>query len=381
MGAPGVVGAWLRDRSGVFPRQRPHALVTALLIALAGYAAWNAASLLWTQSTELTFQELTRALGYLGVCTLGALALDRHTWRWAAAGVAMGGLVVCVFAFGSRVAPAIFGHDHVDALAHVDRLAFPFGYWNTVAAWGAMCTALGLTWSAHDPSRMRRAVALALVPLSAGVTYMTYSRGGIGGTAFAAVLALALSRNRVTVVVHAAAAAAGAALVVLAIRAAPAIAHGTGQSGAGGVIGTLAFAAALCGTVAFFTRRLGLDRWRPPQRLRRPLAALALVVIALPAAAIGPRLVKHGWRSFTHRASTTVSSTTNTTGRLTSLSGARYVVWKSALKDFDQHPADGTGAGHSNSGGTSTRPTMGSSATFTASGWRTWPSWGSLACC
>ncbi len=46
-------------------------------------------------------------------------------------------------AVGTRLAPSVFGVDHVDQALHSDRLSYPFGYWNAVAAWGAMCIALG----------------------------------------------------------------------------------------------------------------------------------------------------------------------------------------------------------------------------------------------
>src|SRR5205807_2695281 len=162
--------------------------------------------------------------------------LDRESWRPAAAGLGFGGMLVCVIAVGSRLAPSVFGVDHVDAVVHTDRLAYPFGYWNAVTAWGAMCVALGLTWSAHDVSRGRRAIALGLVPVAATMTYLTYSRAGIAGTALAVILSIGLSRNRITVVVHCMAAIAGSAVAILAVRGEPQIAHATGTGGAGGVI-------------------------------------------------------------------------------------------------------------------------------------------------
>ena len=97
-------------------------------------------------------------------------------------------LLVCVVAVGSRLDPTVFGHDQIDAVYHIDRLSYPFGYWNSVAAWGAMCTALGLIWSAHDRftagagrSRSRSC------PSPGSTTYLTYSRGGLFGGALALV--------------------------------------------------------------------------------------------------------------------------------------------------------------------------------------------------
>ena len=135
---------------GLLPRARPSRGALVLLAALLGYAAWTALSLTWTDSKELTFAEVARVLDYLGLVALVGSVLDAKTSRPAAAGLVFGAFVVCVVAVGSRLAPSIFGHDEIDSLLHIDRLSRPFGYWNAVGAWGAMCSALGLAWSAHD---------------------------------------------------------------------------------------------------------------------------------------------------------------------------------------------------------------------------------------
>jgi hypothetical protein len=237
----------------------------------------------------------------------------------------------------------VFGVDHVDAALHLDRLAYPFGYWNAVAAWGAMCTALGLTWSVHDPSLVRRAVALGLVPVAGTMTYLTYSRAGVAGLALAVIVSILLSRSRVTAAVHAAVAAAGTALAIAAVRSAPQVAHATGTRGAGSVFAALLFAGVAAALTTFLTRRFRVDRWGPPPRVRRVLAiATALAALAV-AGAVGPRLATHAWHSF--KRTSAPASGSNPTARLSTLSGNRYVVWKSAIKAFDSNPAEGTGAG------------------------------------
>lgn len=328
---------------GLLPRRRPSGAALLLMGALGAYAAWTALSLLWTQSSELTTEEIARSLDYLGVVALGVCLLDRDSWRPAAVGLGSGALLVCVIALGSRLDPALFGRDHVASVLHSDRLSYPFGYWNAVAAWGAMCSALGLVWSAHDSSRLRRALALGLVPVAGTMTYATYSRAGVGGTALALLAALALSRNRITVMIHALIAAGGSALAILAVRGSPQIAQATGTHGAGSVVGALVFAGAVCGAVAVLTRQLKVDRWRVPTAVRRPLAAAALIVVVVGGVAAGPRLATRAWHSF--KRTPTAAAAGNPTARLSSLSGTRYVVWKSAIKAFDAHPADGAGAG------------------------------------
>lgn len=328
---------------GLLPRRRPSLPMIVLMAALAAYAGWTALSLAWTQSAGLTTEELARSLDYLGLVVLLGLALDRSTWRIAAAGLGCGAFIVCIVAVGSRLDPSVFGRDQIDAVYHSDRLSYPFGYWNSVAAWGAMCIALGLTWSSHDNSWVRRSLALALVPVAGLTVYLTYSRSGVAAAALALIATIALSRNRITAILHAAVAAAGTALAIVAVRHSYEIAHAKGTHGASTVLGALLFAAAACLCAALLTRTVKADRWRVPRPLVRPLAVAGAIVVLVPGAAFGPRLIRDAWDSFTR--SPAAVSGTNPTARLTSLSGSRYPIWKAAIKDFEAHPVDGTGAG------------------------------------
>jgi hypothetical protein len=326
----------------LLPRTKPTWPAIFLIGALLAYSAWTALSLTWTQSSELTFEELARSLGYVGLVMLVAFALDHETWRSGAAGLGFGAFVVCVLAVASRLVPADFPANIVGATFHTDRLSYPFGYWNSVGAWGAMSTAIGLAWSAHDRIRVRRAVALALVPAASLATYLSYSRAGAAGLALAVILALGLSRSRLTALIHSLAAAVGGGLVILAVRAAPEIATASGTKGAGTVAAALVFATVLCAFVALATNAVGVDRWAVPRRAVRPLAIAGLVAVLIPGAVVGPRLISQAWHSFTR---TTVVQSADPAARLLSFSGSRYTIWQVAMKAFDQNPATGTGAG------------------------------------
>jgi hypothetical protein len=328
---------------GLLPRTRPARPVLTLIAVLAAYGVWTALSLTWTSSSELTFAEIARVLGYLGLVVLVSSVLDRRTWRPAAAGLAFGGLVICVVAVGSRLTPAVFGHDQVDTILHTDRLSVPFGYWNSVGAWGAMCTAIGLAWSSHDRVHFRRAVALGLVPLAALTTYLTYSRAGVGGTVLAVLAVLALSRNRVTALIHAAVAAAATGLLIAAVRSAHAIEYGTGTAGAGKVLLALLVGIGASAVVALLTGVGHVDRLRVPRQFARVAAIVATVVVVVAAVVSGPHLAHKAWDSF--KRAPTAQASTNPTARLTSLSGNRYQLWKVMLTAFDHHPLDGIGAG------------------------------------
>ncbi len=329
----------------LLPRSRPSPAVLILAGAMLAYVAWTALSLLWTESAERTTVEIARTADYLGLIVLFAAVLDRNTWRQAAAGLGFGALVVCLLGVLSRLDPGAFPTDHVAQAFRTDRLSYPLGYWNAVAAWGAMSTAIGLAWSAQAPNRIHRAVALAFVPAAVTATYLTYSRAGVAGTALAVVLVVALSRARFTALLHAGVAAAGSAAVILVIRDSPQIARATGTHGAGDVALTLGAAMFVCGLAAVGTVMLRSDSWSVPRRLARPVLAAALVVVLVVAGVIGPRAISRGWHSFSHPARQTSVQGADPATRLLSLSSSRYLVWQSAVHAFDHKPATGTGAG------------------------------------
>jgi O-antigen ligase len=82
-----------------------------------------------------------------------------------------------------------------------------------------------------------------------------------------------------------------------------------------------------------------------PRRTSRSIGALVVVAVVIAAVAVGPRLVNRAWHSFTRVPTTTSELSYNPTARLTSLSSARYPLWKAELRAFDTHPIFGIGAG------------------------------------
>ena len=329
---------------GVLPRRRPAPSLLILCGALLAYTAWTALSLTWSQSSELTTVEIARSLDYLGLLLLLGTVLGRDNWRAAAAGLAFGALAVCLLADLSRVVPGAFPANVVGIVFRTTRLSYPFGYWNAVAAWGAMSTTIGLAWSAHDTVRWRRSIALALVPAAVVMTYLSYSRAGVIGTVVGVAFTLAVARHRLTMLAHAAAAAVGSAAVILAIRSAPQIARGTGSHGAATVALLLLCAMTLGFAAAWISDSAGLDRRRAPRGFARGALAGCAVALALGAAIFGPHLARRAWHSFT-RPVASAGLVGDPAARLSSLGGTRYILWKSAVKDFRAHPLDGTGAG------------------------------------
>lgn len=329
--------------AGLAPRTRPPRAVLAPAVALGALAAWIAVSLTWTDSDEVTLGELARALHYLGLLLLAWALLDRSTWRPAVAGLAVAAVVVCGLAVASRLQPDWFPADYVQRIAS-DRLSYPFGYWNALAAWGAMSLALSLALSAHAARPAARAAWLAAAPVCATAVYLTYSRAGVIGSMLGVAAVVALGRNRWLTAVHAVAAAGATALVVVTIRDQEQIARALGSAGGRDVAWALAAAALGCAAVAALTWVLRGDRWRMPPPWGRVAVVAGLAAASIFGAAAAGGEIREGWAEFKDQP-VAAASAADPTRRLSGLGGNRYQIWDSALEAFADDPVRGTGPG------------------------------------
>jgi O-antigen ligase/polysaccharide polymerase Wzy-like membrane protein len=326
---------------GLLPRARLDRSLIVPGAALAGLVAWTLLSLTWTESSERTWIEVSRLLGYAGFAVLAWSALNRYTFRAAAAGLSVAAVTICVFAVASRLAPASFPVDQISVAFDTDRLSYPFHYWNAVAAWGAMTIAIGIGWSAQARHAAVRGLALASVPVAGLTVYLTYSRGGALSAAVAVLAAVALSRNRWTAGIHAVAAGAGIGIAILVVRANPAIADATGGKGGAVVAATLLVVALACGGLAILTSMTGIDRVRLEPRVARPAVPIALVLVLLVGGIAGQRTISDAWDEFLHDNVSTRSGT----ARLTTAGGDRNELWASSIDAFQSDSFTGIGPG------------------------------------
>ncbi len=329
---------------GVLPRSSPGRILLVPAIAAAGLVLWMLLSFGWTASDERTAAELARFLGYAGIAVLALTALNRDTFRAAAAGLSVAALGIAAIAVASRLSPGTFpGATDVATQFRTDRLDFPLDYWNAVGTWGAMCCAIGLAWSAHARLALTRAISLAAVPIAGLAVYLSYSRGGVVGTATALVAILVLSRNRWTAFVHVLAAGAGTGAAILAVRGNEEIAEATGGSGAGEVVLALAVGGAICVGAVVMTSVMKADRARLPRAQAR-WAVPAILVIVLLAAAVGGRgPISDWWDEFRSEDAPVAGS--DPAERLTTAGGNRNDIWNAAIDAFETEPMRGVGAG------------------------------------
>lgn len=328
---------------GLLPRNALDGSRAAYLAAFAGLTAITALSLLWTSSAERTYFEIARVAGYGGFVVLGATAVNRYTWRAAAAGLAAAIGVVTLLALASRLFPDALPASPVTDAFDSSRLSYPLDYWNAVASWAAVTIAVGLAYGSHARSQPVRCLGAALVPAAILVTYLTYSRGGVIAAGVAVVAVIAFGRNRWTAGVQAAASAlAGAALIGL-VRSRPEIAEATGgDGGAALALATLA-AGSGCAIVAAAVRSAGTDRLRLPTKTSLAIAPLALLLI-LVVVALGQDRLSDAYSDFKGTDQVTQSEG-DSASRLTSSDGNRYAYWESAVDAFESAPLIGIGAG------------------------------------
>lgn len=328
--------------AGLLPRTRPAAPGWVVIVALVLLGGWTTMSLLWTSDDARTLIEVARVAMHLGVVVLVATALDRHTWRPAIAGAAAAAAFITLAALSRRLFPGTFGEDVIAQAFGSNRLSYPLGYWNAVGAWAGMTSALCLAWSAHARFWLWRGTALAVVPAAITVSYLTYSRASLGGTALGLIVLFCVSRNRVTLTIHAAVAAIFGVLSIRAVRNAPEIAQATGDADAGRIAVVLGAGAVVALAVAAATRKLGADGWRLDPRTGRIafVAAGTAAVIGLAGAAVvvGP----DAWDQFKDTSSTRSDDPSE---RLRSLNGSRYAIWSATLKSAQDDLATGSGAG------------------------------------
>ena len=325
-----------------------------MLLGFAALTVFTALSVIWSVSPADSWIEANRTLAYLAVLA-GAVALARLTperWPSVLHGVALGCVLVCVWALLTKVFPGALAPEETYA-----RLREPFGYWNAVG----LMAALGVPpvlWLAARRSGRPAVSALAWPALGLLFTclMLSYSRGALlalllGLAYWFAVVPLRL-RGAVPLVVAAAASAPviGWAFARDALSAdhIPVAARADAGHELGALLLLMALALLAAGlAVGFLT-----DQRPAPPRVRRNVSrALVAILVCAPLAVVGAvALAPGGLKGQTSKAwdqltSRTASTPSNTPNRLTATSSVRARYWGEAVDVFDASPAVGAGAG------------------------------------
>lgn len=339
---------------GALPRRRLPASAWVALALFAGFVAWTATSLSWTESAERTLADLARVLGYLGVFALALFARGRDDGRQLLAAVGAGVAFVAAIALLSRLHPAWFpAADQTAQLlsGNEERLSYPLNYWNGLAALVAIGFPALLQVAATARSLAARAPAAAALPVLIATAFLTLSRGGIGAAALALAVYLALASDRLPKLLSLLVAGVGGAILCLAIAARDSLHDGLLDSTAEAqgdevLLLTVVVCLAAAAIHAALSRGLGKARrpsWAAVPRRHSPaaLAAAALVVLVALAALGAPGRAADAWDEFKRGESPGEGSS-----RLVSAAGQnRYAYWRSAVDENATRPLTGTGSG------------------------------------
>jgi hypothetical protein len=336
--------------TGLLPRSEPPRPAIVAGVCLLGLAGLTALSLAWANDDGRAFEDVVRALGYLGLFVLAVVAAKRGDGGKWLRGIAVGLTVVAGIALVSRFEPSIFGDTDLEIAAALPvaegRLSYPIGYWNGLASMMAIAVVI-LGWlGANGAGPLARAVAVAALPLPVLAIYASSSRGGV------------------------IAAAVGLAVLLIAGPARPRIAAGLliGGAGAGALIALAAardelfdhpgtqLAASQGDEMMLFTfgvvLLVGLARWLIDAQLSRvevsprlahaTLAAVAVVVVAGIVAA-DPIARYEDFKRAPTAAEASGSSERDLLAR--GGSSGRYQFWAAAVDAFESEPLYGVGAG------------------------------------
>lgn len=327
---------------------------------LTAFAAWTGLATGWSTSAEQSVIELGRLAAYLGVLVIAIALQGRTAARHTVNGLACAIGLVTVLAVLSRLHPQAFPPNrHFQFLGpqSVRKLSYPLGYWNALADVAAMGVPLLLAVVIEGRTIAGRALAAAILPLTAVCVYLTVSRGGVIALGVGIAVFVLLVPRRIEAIATLLVSGAGAAILLRATADRSALTSGlvshaaTAQGTQLILIGLIVCLAVAMLQVAISLAATRLDRVAVPAPGRGTTAKLALAlaaaVVAVGIAAGGPGKLAHAWRDFKQPPGVVTPTTDNTVfARLQAANGnSRYQFWQSALHANETHPWRGIGPG------------------------------------
>ncbi len=329
---------------------RPSALQIAFLGGLGGLTAWVWLSAGWSIDAVESVHEGQRMLLYLAAAVGLVLVI-----RASAVGPVLAGALVGI------VVPSAYGlatHLFPDRLGVFDpvagyRLSEPVGYWNGLGIFVAIGVLLAVGFAARASTIGGRALAGALPVLLLPTIYFTFGRGPWLALALGAVAAIAVDPRRLQLLgVMLAVGAPAAAGVLTASRyealrrddAPLSLAARDGHRVALALVGLAVVGALAAAAFALLERRVTVPR---SVKLGFTTAVALVALIAVVSGFVrygGPiTLVDKAYDSFNEPPPSTDEDIGQ---RLFSFSGSyRVDLWKSAWRDYRDHPVVGSGAG------------------------------------
>ena len=324
---------WAAVIAGLAGRALPSSpipgVAAAAGICLGALALLAGLSMGWATDQGRAFDEAVRGSTYLGLFTLAACTASPGGRRQWLDGLTVGLAVVVVLALLSRLQPGLLEDGELGSLipAAADRLSFPIGYWNGLAALLAAAVLL-LAHAAADANRAaERSAAVGMLPLALLAIWWTDSRGGEAATLVGLTIMVAASPRRTRQLARIAiGGVAGAVLIAVSERI-----DGDGLTVivAGVALLTAATARLLDGLEPRFSRRLAIG-----------LAAAAVLLAAVAIVASDPVQRFDEFK----QAPVGTGAGAGSAGNDFNSSG-RWQFWGEAVQAFESAPVAGIGAG------------------------------------
>jgi hypothetical protein len=329
---------------------RPAPLALTMLGGLALLTTWTWLSLLWSDDIDQTVLEGQRTLLYVAVAAALVLVVRRVDVEPLLGGTLIGIFLPAGYGLLTRLFPDRIGV--FDSIAGY-RLQEPIGYWNALGLFAAMGAALALGFAARGRSLLVRALAGASLPILLATTYFTFSRGAWLALGVGLVVAVAIDPRRLHLLAVALVLASASGLAVWLASRQDALTRTDAPLSAATDEGhrLALYLLVLAGLSALAAAAFGFAERRVTLPRAVPLAfasALALIVVAGSATVFarygGPHtIVQKGWDSFS---ATPPPNQADLRKRLFTFTGSyRVDLWRTALDEYADHPAVGSGAG------------------------------------
>lgn len=327
---------------------RRAAIALALVAAL---TALTALSITWSIDEGRAFAKTVQMTSYLGLFVLALFCSPPGSARKWIVGITAGLFFIVVLGALGRFLPGI--GDDVELTANLSgvqgRLSWPLGYWNALGAAAAIC-GTGLAWLAVNSRTPRwRALAVAGIPLTILVIYLTSSRGAFVALGLSLLLLIAFGPRRRTLIGAVVAAIVCGGILILIAAAMSDMVHAENtdtaeQQGFFMLVITIVLSGGLgLAWGRLETRLRDLAPWKPP--LWQWIAGGLLVLVAL--VAVNPvQKVDNFLSPVPLNAIEPKAGENTTTSHLLSSSGTgRSEYWETAIEAFEDEPVRGIGAG------------------------------------
>jgi hypothetical protein len=333
----------------ILARRRAIALgrtTTVALAAFAAYVAWSYLSITWAGSKGDALDGSNRALMYLLIFSVMAIA----PWTPKAAMAALTAFALFVGGIGIVLLARLSSGRHIAGLFVSGRLASPTGYINATAALFTIAALVAIVLASRSelPGEIRGALtAAACADLQLAV--IVQSRGWLFTLPLVAIVVILIVRDRLRVAAAAVLPIAGALIPLHRLLDVFKGAVGNYLPQAAGRAGTTALIVCVAVLVAA-TLIAWAERLLKPRplsiRAKRRLGAV-IVSLAVAAFAVGGFAATHGhpfafikrqWNGFSHE-----TNHYSTQSHFTDVGSGRYDVWRVALDAFVANPIGGLG--------------------------------------